>query len=77
MLDGGDIDGKENDEMIYCAFNSYFEDLTFELPYVLGKKWYRVVDTTDIENSFLEIPELITNRFYKVKARSCIVLIGK
>lgn len=77
MIDGEDSNYFENDCHIYVALNSYHEDLSFQLPYIPGKNWYRVVDTFDEENSFLQIPELVSGEYYNVKNRSSIILISK
>ncbi|MDX8337440.1 MULTISPECIES: glycogen debranching protein GlgX [Cetobacterium] len=80
MIDGGDCEcnqSKIKSNALYAALNAYQEDLVFELPYIPGKRWYRVVDTSDTSNSFLKEPLLIKENSYKVGARSCIVLISK
>lgn len=77
LIDGSDLhDGGEVDNDIYVALNSYEGDLTFQLPYVPGKKWFRVVDTSE-EEDFLNIPYPIEVNSYFVKKRSCIILISK
>lgn len=75
MIDGGDLLEGNPDNDIYIALNSYHEDLEFELPYIPGKTWYRVVDTSDEENSFSEQPQKIEQKKYLVGARSSIILI--
>ncbi|MEG0584224.1 MAG: isoamylase [Cetobacterium sp.] len=77
MIDGGDINGTDEDNDIYVALNSHYEPLTFYLPYIPGKKWYRVVDTSEPTEDFLEIPLVIEDNKYLVKDRSSIVLISK
>ncbi len=74
MVDEG---REENSSQIYVAFNSHYEDLEFELPEVQGKKWFRVVDTGNSQEDFLETPRPLAGGSYRVKARSSIVLIAK
>ncbi len=62
---------------IYVAFNSHYEDLDFELPEIDGKKWFRVVDTGNAEEDFLEEPRVLNGKSYNVKARSSIIFISK
>ena len=69
---------KEKDNDIYVILNSYHEPLTFEIPEIKGKKWYRVVDTfNDAENDFLDNPILLKDSKYIVKEKSSIILISK
>ncbi|MGL5949798.1 MAG: glycogen debranching enzyme, partial [Cetobacterium sp.] len=77
MIDQEDTEDNINNCSIYVALNSYHEDLDFQIPYLPKKIWYRVVDTSDKENSFLEIPELVSGKSYHVKSRSSIILIAK
>lgn len=73
-----ELHDKNSNSDIYVALNSYYGDLTFELPKLKGKKWYRLVDTAlnDDEN-FKENLTAIEDGFYLVKSRSSIILISK
>ncbi|BBE31487.1 glycogen operon protein GlgX homolog [Tepiditoga spiralis] len=67
---------KKKDNDIYVVLNSYHEPLTFEIPEIKGKKWYRVVDTYN-ENDFLDDPIVLNSTKYIVKEKSSIILISK
>ncbi|GAB1540805.1 glycogen debranching protein GlgX [Scytonema sp. NUACC21] len=65
---------------IHVMLNMYWEDLNFELPFLMDREWYRVVDTA--EPSPMDIKEpgeeiLFSDAVYPVKARSVVVLISK
>lgn len=71
----------EDDDHIYAAINSYWKELTFELPSLEEEKnWYRVVDTylqppRDIMPPGKELK--VKKKIYTVKPRSVVVFIGK
>jgi glycogen operon protein len=81
MISGDDyIQGcKEKDSDIYVALNAFIKDLQFEIPKLPnGKKWYRVVDTSqESPKDFLLEPSIIQDNYYTVHSRSSIVLISK
>jgi len=81
MISGEDyIQGcKERDNDIYVVLNSFIKDLQFEIPKLPnGKKWYRVVDTSqESPKDFLLEPSIIQDKHYTVHSRSSIVLISK
>ena len=72
--------GDRGDDPIYVAANSYWEPITVELPPIVGKRWYRVVDT-----SFADGEEIVTdeeaaflpNVHYEIQPRSTIVLLAR
>jgi len=74
------LSGDVESDDIYFAFNSYWEDLSFELPpRPRDKPWLRAVDTAqaspqDIAEPGLEQP--VTQPTYLVRARSVVILIG-
>ena len=72
-----DEDVNKKTSQIYVAFNSHYEDLDFELPKIQGKKWYRVVDTGDSQEDFLEVPRVLNGSSYNVKSRSSVIFIAK
>jgi isoamylase len=68
-------------EDIYLIANSYWESLTFELPALLGRQWYRFLDTTrepplEIMEEGLEVL-LEDQRVCEVGPRSVVVLVGQ
>ncbi len=66
------------DQDIYVAFNANHEAVTFELPILWNKDWYRVVDTfKEAPNDFLDEPKYIASPSYTVGAYSCIILIAR
>lgn len=66
------------DNDIYVVFNSHYESLEFELPYLEGKKWYRVVDTHLTHgHDFSDVPVEVKSKKYRVMDRSAIVLVSK
>jgi isoamylase len=65
------------DNDIYVALNFYDSELKFELPKLLNKNWFRVIDTFfDSPNDFLDFPQK-TQDYYIVKPKSIIVLVSK
>ncbi|KLO22398.1 glycogen operon protein glgX-2 [Marinitoga sp. 1197] len=65
------------DNDIYVALNFYEKDLSFELPFLNNKSWFRVIDTYfDSPDDFLDFPQKVSNN-YIVKTKSIIVLISK
>lgn len=63
---------------IYAAFNSYYEELEFELPYFDGREWYLVADTfRKGKDSYLKEHEKILQKKVIVKERSSVLLISK
>ncbi|BDU50604.1 glycogen debranching protein GlgX [Haliovirga abyssi] len=79
MISGKDFSGEiENDNNIYVALNSYWEDIEFEIPKMKNTKWYLVVDSSKkMGEDFLDNPKEIKAKTYKVKARSSIILISR
>ncbi|MGL5123460.1 MAG: glycogen debranching protein [Fusobacteriaceae bacterium] len=68
----------EKNAEIYVAFNSYFENLEFELPVIHGKEWHVVSDTEKQgKESFLERTLVIFNGKYNVSGRSSAIFIAK
>ena len=60
----------------YIAFNSYSEQLCFELPILENKSWYILTDTSKIDScSFDEIKW--ENYSYCVPSKSSVILISK
>ncbi|MCB1190565.1 MAG: glycogen debranching protein GlgX [Leptospiraceae bacterium] len=81
MLDGAkdDTGWDEDDNTMYIAMNSYWDDLWFELPKPPnGKKWYKAIDTYEAPGFFEvnEEPE-IKETYIHVKARSTVLLLEK
>lgn len=77
LIDGMDVDKEEEiDESIYAALNSYHEELKFQLPYIPGKKWYKIVDTFE-EESYIDEGILILEKYIYVRERSSVVLVSK
>lgn len=68
---------KENDDdFVYIAINSHWEDYDIKLPKLpKGYTWQEVINTDDKENSFRKDPKNIQNHIY-LKNRSLIVCIG-
>ncbi len=60
--------------------NMYWEPLSFAIPPVSGRKWYRVIDTSlespDDIMSLGQESEIDADR-YSVNGRSVVVLISK
>ncbi|MDX1934975.1 MAG: glycogen debranching protein GlgX [Capsulimonadales bacterium] len=72
--------GFENDPDLHVMMNMHHEGLTFELPVISGRKWFRTVDTSlpsphDIEEWGEEVE--ITGHSYFVNARSIVVLLSR
>jgi len=81
MLDGSKAEtgASYNDNNIYVAINSYWEDLDFHLPEPSRKKmWYLVVDTSRKDGFYDEDKALrVDTSVITVKARSIVILIDK
>ncbi len=81
MLDGnkGDTGADSNDNDIYVAVNSYWEDMDFELPKPKDRKrWHICVDTSTDKGYFDDGQEpKVVAPVMTVKARSLIILIDK
>jgi len=74
------LGGEGDNADIHVMANMYWEPLTFELPPVAGRQWYRVIDTArptpeDIAGDGRE--QLITGSSYLVSDRSVVVLMSK
>lgn len=75
------VELSDGNETLYMAVNAYWEDLTFELPQLLGGiRWKRLVDTSlespnDIADSSTPFP-ISSQELYAVKARSIAVFIA-
>jgi glycogen operon protein len=72
--------GFEDAPDLHVILNMYWEELEFELPPVLGRQWYRVVDTH--QASPLDILEpgqeiLVMDHVYPAQGRSVVVLISR
>ena len=69
------------DEYLHIMLSAYWQTLEFELPPPgEGKCWHRVVDTSlPLPNSFCELGTASPHsaKTYKVKARSCVVLMAQ
>ena len=65
---------------IHIMFNMYSETLSFELPNVPDKNWYRAIDTSlTSPNDIAQIGKerKHKNAIYKVDAHSVVVLVSK
>ncbi|GAB1545372.1 glycogen debranching protein GlgX [Scytonema sp. NUACC21] len=72
--------GFEGAADIHVMLNMYWEALNFEIPFVEGREWYRIVDTA--EPSPRDIADLgketvVSDNSYIVQNRSIVVLISK
>ncbi|MBI4647028.1 MAG: glycogen debranching protein GlgX [Bacteroidia bacterium] len=73
--------GFENDKIdLHVMFNMDSHDLDFELPVVIGRKWYRFADTAlkspdDITEPGKE--KLVTKNKYQVIKHSIVILISR
>ena len=66
----------ETDTDFYIAFNSYSEQLCFELPILENKSWYLLTDTSKIDScDFKEIKW--EDSSYCVFSKSSVILISK
>jgi glycogen operon protein len=80
VISGEDMDTYETrDNDIYVALNAYSKHLSFELPVIAGKNWFRIADTSLPRHSdFYEEKEApAVSKEYLVKAHSSIILISK
>src|SRR5579871_6745028 len=73
--------GGEGDEAdLYVMMNMFWDELTFEVLPIQGRRWMRVVDTAlpspqDIVEAGQEDTEIVGN--YRLKGRSVVILISK
>ncbi|KAF2958464.1 glycogen debranching protein [Thermotoga sp. Ku-13t] len=73
----GDVGNGEQDDDIYVILNQWREPLRFVLPYLHGKSWYRVVDTSkDCPDDFLDEPQH-AGYVYTVQPHSSVVFVGR
>ncbi|ARV57301.1 glycogen debranching enzyme GlgX [Nostocales cyanobacterium HT-58-2] len=73
------LGGSNGESDIHVMLNMYWETISFELPVVKGRQWYKVVDTAepspqDIVEPGKEI--LVAQNFFPVKNRSVVVLVS-
>ena len=70
---------ESNDDFIYVGYNFHTGMSHLALPKLPAKKkWYLVMDTSDISTPFLEKEVCVENQqLLAVKAQSTVVLIGK
>nr|MDJ0572455.1 hypothetical protein [Pleurocapsa sp. MO_192.B19] len=65
----------------HVMFNAYWESLTYELPRLSqGHNWYRIIDTSlATPDDFCELATapLVRNSYYRVQARTSVVLMAK
>lgn len=67
--------------VLHLLFNAYYQDLTFELPDISefsGKHWHLLVDTDkEYPNDIFRYANapIISEQFYKVAARSVVILV--
>ena len=81
---GGFPEEGEEDVDIHVMINMEWEDLEFDIPAFIERKWYRVVDTfqaspDDIAENFLQLGEenLVTGATCQVKRQSIVVLVSR
>jgi isoamylase len=73
-------EGEEADDMYFIA-NAHWEEHTFELPHLSGRRWCRFVDT--MQTPPYDIAELgaeetlVEQRRYPVGPRSVVVLVSR
>jgi len=73
----GDVGNGEQDDDIYVILNQWREPLRFVLPYLHGKSWYRVVDTSkESPDDFLDEPVHV-GYVYVAQPHSSVILVGK
>jgi glycogen operon protein len=73
----GDVGNGEQDDDIYVILNQWREPLKFVLPYIHGKSWYRVVDTSrEPPEDFLDEPDHV-GYVYVAQPHSSVILVGK
>lgn len=77
MISGFDFSkNKRIDNDIYIILNQWKEPLTFVLPPIYDKKWYRVVDTSlTYPEDFLDTPILVDGH-YTANPHSSVILIA-
>ena len=69
-----------SDFNIYVGSNTYWEPMEVELPAVEGKRWFRVVDTSLLDDQDIVTEEeavFVNSAKYTVGPRAMIVLIAK
>ena len=73
--------GGEGDEAdLHIMINMYWEPLSFAIPPITGRKWYRAIDTSlasPDDAAALGQESEITSSRYQVNDRSVVVLISK
>ena len=71
----------DHNEFLYVIMNSYWKDLTFELPKLKeSRKWFPVIDTHKcypLEFSDLKSSQGLKKNLYKAAPRSVVVFWGK
>ena len=72
------LGGKEDSEDIHVMINMDAQDLDFEVPEVQGRKWRRIIDTSNPQVCFRDMQEedIISGGTYKVMSHSIVVLIS-
>ena len=73
-------EGQETDDIYFIA-NAHWEEHTFELPHLIGRRWCRFVDTMQTPpHDIAEIgaeETLAEQRRYPVGPRSVVVLVSR
>lgn len=62
------------DQDIHVMMNMYWEPLTFEIPQIQDRNWFRYIDTFEKDNSK---DTLYPENTYMVRPRSIVVLVSK
>ena len=74
------IEGGQTDNIYFIA-HAHWEEETFALPHLPGRRWWRVVDTTQAPPHDIAEPGaedvLVDQKRYAVGPRSVVVLVGK
>ncbi|NEP00335.1 MAG: glycogen debranching protein GlgX [Symploca sp. SIO2E9] len=74
------LGGIAGESDMHIMFNMYWESLNLELPYIQGRNWYKVIDTSAPSPKDILEPsqqEMISGYNYLVHDRSVVVLISK
>jgi glycogen operon protein len=74
------VGGFGNEPDLHAVLNMYWDSLDFELPGVLGRRWYRLIDTSrpspdDIVEAARQ-PMVDGNRI-RVEGRAIVVLLSR
>ncbi|MBF0464804.1 MAG: glycogen debranching protein GlgX [Nitrospirae bacterium] len=74
------LGGFGGDDDLHVMMNMYWEPLSFEIPIVRGRQWYRVIDTSkpspnDIVDEGKEVK--LSDNSYLVEGRGVVVLMSK